>query len=554
MSDKTVIDPEIVIEAYLKAGGNKTEAARSLGIHRETLRKLLGQLKADLPVSGGTTKPLKNNVLELPAKGKIARYILSSAQNNTKVFSPFLKNLEAYCKYLRQWGDCQIMLARYVYDKSAYLASSLQKPGHAAPLDEGIWYDPAVVPYICDRPSEHGTCRWQLATDLFWCAELQISPTATSPLSGLGTYTGTASSIFPHTKIAVEAVASVPGTPTKHVYTTGTVTGRNYIQKKAGLKAQFHHEFGAVLVEVNSDGDWWLRHLSADSKGNFYDVPGGVPTEISNGEITVDGVRVEAINWGDTHVEELPEERKHYYWIGSKKQPAVVDCLRPKAQFHNDLHSFRARNHHEFHSFGKRMEKYVTGMESVQDELSRTSDFLAVAERSFCLSVVVNSNHDRFGERWLDEANYKHDLPNAEFFLEAQLARVRAIKSGEGDKWMFLEWALKRAGCPETVRFLQVDETFTICKKTHPIDVWHGDLGVNGSRGSTASLSKAGSKINKGHDHTYGKRDAVWSAGVCSLDHGYNKGGLTTWSITHIITYLSGKRTGLTERAGKLWA
>ncbi len=546
---RKILPSEIILESYQRNGGNKTATAKELGIDRQTLRNCLSLYGAsDKPVVGGAVKQLKNNVLPLPEPGQVRRYLLSCAQNNTRVVSSFLKNLEAY----RDWlGDCQIMVSRFTYNKNQYLNAKDQKPGTISSYDaDECWYDPAILPYICDDVEKHGTRRWQLAPDLFWCSEMNILPTATKPLSDLKTYTGSASSIFPHAKIAMEAVPSMPGTQTKHIYTTGCLTARNYIQKKAGVKAEFHHQFGALLVEVNSDGDWWVRQLNADKKGDFFDCPGGKVVKVTGGQVT-EGHRLEAINWGDVHVEELPESRKQSYW-GDK---GIIDQLLPKYQFFHDTLSFRSRSHHEMKSFSKMLEKHVNGQESVEQELMRTVAFLSDSHRENVSTIVIRSNHDTHGEKWLDTADYRSDMVNVQVFLEAQLDRVKAIKAGKASDWMFFEWASKRYGGPSTVRFLKTDESFVICQKSgHPIECsLHGDIGPNGSRGTTSSLSTIGCKINKGHSHAAEIRDGVYSAGACSLDHGYNFGP-TSWSISHILTYPNGKRTIVTERSDRLWA
>lgn len=546
MSQRKIIPPEILLECYRRNEGNKRATARELGVDKDTLRKCLVLYGADTkPVVGGTIRALKHNVLPLPPKGKVYRYLLSSAQNNTRVFAPFLKNLEAYAEWL---GDCRIMVARFTYNKNAFNNPASSKPGKQTKDSDQPWFDPAISEYVCDDPDLHGTRRWQLAPDLWWCSEMQVEATASRPLSDLATYTGEASSIFPHTRIAVEPVATLPGSPTKHLYTTGTVTASNYIQRKAGLKAAFHHEYAALVVEIDADANWWVRHLSADSKGSFYDCPSGHVVKVASGEV-LEGQRAEAINWGDTHVEFIPEWRKQYYWGPG----GVKDQLKPKYEFHNDLHGFTARSHHTQNNFIARLKLFLEGKDRVDKELDNTAEFLNYANRDFCTAVVVRANHDVHPEKWLNEANYRNDLPNCLYFLRAQTAWVEATIAGE--KWMFLEWALKRLGCPEDVRFLKEGESFKICKTSHPIECGvHGHRGANGSRGSDAGLSRMGSKINKGHSHSYVKRDGLWSAGTCAEDQDYNEGQPGTWSVTHLVTYVSGKRTGLTERAGKLWA
>jgi hypothetical protein len=252
-------------------------------------------------------------------------------------------------------------------------------------------------------------------------------------------------------------------------------------------------------------------------------------------------------------VTDLPYERLSRYWGQTSK--SVIDLLNPRYQFFHDTLSFRSRTHHEMKSFSKMLEKHVNGLESVEEELKRTIHFLSVSERKDTLSVVVRSNHDAHGEVWLDSADYRGDLPNVEVFLEAQLDRVRAIKRGEASDWMFLEWAARKYGAPETVRFLKVDESFVICQKSgHPIECsLHGDIGPNGSRGSTMNLSTLGCKSNKGHDHSATLLEGVASSGTCSEKQGYNH-GVTTWSVSHIGTYVNGKRQIYTERAKQLWA
>ena len=86
-------------------------------------------------------------------------------------------------------------------------------------------------------------------------------PTASNPLSGFETYSGRNSSIFPHAKLAMHSIASLQGSGAKLIYTTGTITQRNYIQKKAGILAEFHHCYGALLVEVDHEGVWKVRQI-----------------------------------------------------------------------------------------------------------------------------------------------------------------------------------------------------------------------------------------------------------------------------------------------------
>ena len=118
--------------------------------------------------------------------------------------------------------------------------------------------------------------------------------------------------MLPHVKVAMESVPSGKFEATKFNYTTGTVTQRNYIQRKEGLKAEFHHCYGALLVEVDSDGDWFVRQLNADSEGTLHDLR----LRVKDGVVTSGNV-AEAIFWGDIHVARLTDMVQYLAWDNS---------------------------------------------------------------------------------------------------------------------------------------------------------------------------------------------------------------------------------------------
>ena len=79
----------------------------------------------------------------------------------------------------------------------------------------------------------------------------------------------------------------------------------------------------------------------------------------------------------------------------------------------------------------------------------------------------------------------------------------------------------------------------------------HGPIGPNGSRGNARALSKVGRKANIGHSHQAEIHDGLYVAGVTGkLDMGYNVGP-SSWSQSHIITYLTGKRSIITFSGNK---
>lgn len=545
---------EEIYVALAENGDNKTAAARQLGIHRQTLRELMVRLgMSTKPTTGGDVASRPLNKMLLPEQGKIKVYILTSAQNNTKVHKRFLDNLVIYRDY-RMKDDrvesAALMISRFTYNKTAFNNDWMVKPGTEPVGDDHgkVFYDPAISEYVCDDPALHGSCRYELAPDLWWCAEANILPTAVNPLSGRDSYAGTASAIFPHAKIALKSCDRMFEESPRIVLTTGACTQLNYIQRNAGQKAEFHHTYGAVVVEVNSDGHWWVRHINADRYGSFYDCPGGTVVYLSKNSDLTEGHATEAINWGDVHASEIDPIVEEVNWgVGG-----ALDTLRPKHQLLHDFLSFRSQSHHERTKFGKRYLKWLRGKDIVEDEIVTTYNLLQKVHRPWCKTVVVNSNHDRHPDRWLDEADYKADLPNAKFFLRMQLARVIAMETG--DHWDFFKTCMQYLGDTKT-RFLKKGESYKIGPAHHLVECGlHGDAGPNGARGSTRNLARMGNRINKGHDHAATILDGACSAGACQLNLDYNEGDPTNWSISHILTYNNGKRTILTQRAGRLWA
>jgi len=443
--------------------------------------------------------------------------------------------------------DARLMVSRFVYDKRSQSADLDKSVATKQSLKQAadIYWDRAIEPYLADENVE-------VAPGLVWCGKMNISPTAVRPLSGLDAYTGRKSSIIPHVKLAMQSVPSGKHEATKFIYTTGTVTQRNYIQRKEGLKAEFHHCYGALLVEVDGDGDWFVRQLNADSEGTLYDldlrVKGGVVTR---------GHRVEAISWGDIHAIRLNETVKKLAWghAPGQRDHCMEWVLKPKQQFLHDLLDFRARNHHEIKNPHKMFKRYVEGEDSVEAELKRTFSFLkkVTAEASGNV-LVVDSNHDNALERWVNYTSHKTDHVNALIYLDLERAKYGALAARD-DWFHLLEWAefhvMQEAS---GARFLREDESFIICPDANGgIECgMHGHLGPNGRRcpGAT-SFARMGRKAVIGHTHQAGITDGVYVAGLSGeLDMEYNTGP-SSWSHSHVVVYPNGKRTIITMWNGK---
>lgn len=503
----------------------------------------------------GQRKAKQTPKRKLPPRGKVKRYLCTSAQNNTYLHNELYANLLAFAEYT----GAELLVSRFAYQRSGLnrggdkaewaptyedqrmslsTEDTRKNPETLYGSDRYVW-DEAVYNHVSDE-------RLELAPGLVWCGEWQRSPTTVNPLSGFQVYTGQKSGIFPHVKLCMESVPTSKHEPAKFNYTTGTITMRNYIQKGAGLKAEFHHCYGALLVEVDSDGDWFCRQLSADSDGTFYDLD----VRVQDGKVTP-GHHVEGLTLGDIH-EDKKDPTVH------QLQADMHEALKPKFTFYNDLLNFGRRNHHERKDPFKSFERFVENNEDVRGEVEKAMDYLGhQADRwPDTRHVVVDSNHDRALERWLRENDWRFDPINMMFYMEAAHAKLDAIAREDTEFHMLRHWWEEHDGSYEihcNVQFLDEDESFVICDDPHGgiENGMHGHLGANGSRGNIRTFAKMGRRANVGHSHTAGIVEGIWQAGTSSLlDLGYNR-GMSGWSHSHILTYANGKRCMVTMRNGK---
>ena len=503
---------------FCKALDNDSEApAYMLQIIKEIESMGEDAFKASLEKQ---EKPLTagNMVTPEPKKSKGEIFVITSAQNNTEVHANFFKALKTYCKH----NNAALIIAPYAYNKNGFQNSQVK--------DEGLYYAPELCNYMSDT-------HVKLSPALEFFGNINILPTAKNPLTGFEGLTNN-DFILPHAKISLESYCTAKNKKAKIGYTTGTVTLKNYVQKKAGQTAERAHCYGALVVEVTSEGLHFVRQLQTDETGIFQDFlnvyyPSG---KVKKGKIA-------AINWGDIHA-----EKSDYDVIDSCVN--MLNTLKPKNQIFHDLFDFTARNHHNRKSGHFLAKQFYAGADSVLRDLNETNYILSRFNNG-SNRYIVESNHDLALQAWLDANDYdfKTDPINAKTYLQLQLYMYECF--AEGIEPMLLEHALTDfiAEKLENCTFLKTDESLIIAGIEMGV---HGHVGDSGSRGSPQQLQKRGEKLNTGHTHSCSIKNNVYTAGVTgSLDMGYNKGG-SSWSHSHILTYPNGFRTIVTM-AGQEW-
>jgi hypothetical protein len=452
------------------------------------------------------------------------RYVITCAQNATGLFRPFFRSLLKYCEENR----ALLVVVPFRYQNPTSVWTNEQ--------ENNDWWNEEILPYLYQG-------EFWLNEKICVRADVPITPTKVSPLAGFDTLTGGASAIFGHPKLELKSIATPQNKLPKIIQTTGAVTKRNYIPSVAGKKGEFHHTYGATVVEI--DGDvFHTRQINAVGDGSFYEIAGGKVSRYTGNRITTQK-GVEALVMGDTHVDYIDPD----VYTATFGKSGIIDALKPKTLVWHDVLDFYSRSHH--HSCLTNIAKGKEGKDDVGAEIKRAVNFIIENTPKGTKSVVVPSNHDEHLGRWIKEADWKRDPVNAEVYLETALHMVRSAKmEANGASWSdpFHYWFNKLAP-KHNVTLLSRDNTFTI--KDIELSM-HGDKGPNGSRGTLVGLSKIGVKSIIGHSHTPGIREGAYQTGTSSyLRLEYNSGP-SSWMHSHCIVYPNGKRC-LINIIGDTW-
>ncbi len=484
------------------------------------------------PVAGGRVKAPD----EFRKRATGTRFVLTSAQNNTKVHTGFWRALLRFCEA----KGAELMVSRFAYNKEGWGNQQLTKNSKENAQGGSLWYAPEITPYIQDE-------QIKLADHIVFCAELDILPTAKDPLSGLENYTGINSAVIPHAKMHMRSYAGLlSGQPQRFAYTTGTCTLRNYIERRAGQIASYHHVYGALYVEIDAEGDWFARQINASDDGSFWDLNEFYHPHDKSWEVYYHD-KGKVINLGDIHAEKMDP-------VAFKGAMDFLRSIRPSHVAVHDLLDFEARNHHNKKDPFFLADQHFNGMNTVEANLKHAVVLLDEVGRNAegAKLLLVRSNHDMAFMRWLKEHDGS-DPANARFYHEMMSMMYSAIEQGDPQYDIYVHALVRTAlrnqvGTDQWVH-IKEDDSYVV----HDIEFGlHGHLGPNGARGSPRGYRQLGRKINSGHTHSAGIIDGIWTAGVlASLRMGYNKGP-SSWSHSHILTHENGKRQMITQR-GEKW-
>lgn len=466
-----------------------------------------------------TTLHTTETTVDKRALRKSRRFVITSAQNDTPLFLPFLHALENYAK--EHQAELIVIPTRYRNPDAFHEGAA-----------EGMDWPEEVKPYLLDEDAVIGP-------GLKVMGDAKINATASDPLSQMDAIAGQHSAIYGHAQVQLRLIATPRNELPRQLMTTGSVSLKNYSRSKAGKRAHFHHTHGAVVVEFRA-GQFWFRQLLGDHTGSFYDL---------DSLYTAKGVRrgghkAAALVLGDEHVKFIDKGVKR----ATFGKGGIVDTLKPGVLVRHDMHDhFSASHHHEADTL-LRVAKATRADDSVRAEMEELRDYIAETTPAGTLSLIVESNHHDHVRQWLNRFDANRDPGNACFAWKLLGAIAERIEKGENPNPFrtYLETNLPKKARAR-VGFLNPNEPHEICG----IDVsQHGDRGANGARGSINAYAKLNRKMVVGHSHTPGIRQGAWQVGVSAPDMEYAV-GLSTWMCTHCVIYPNGKRALLTVINGK---
>lgn len=466
-----------------------------------------------------TTNPLKPQAKRFEREQKLyfdqplkkRKIIVTCAQNATPVEANFWASLLA----LKGDIDAQMMVVpiRYKNPTSTWPASQ----------ENAQWWDPAFRDYLVNR-------RVELCPGLVLLADIHVRPTAELPLSGFEGITHAESGILAHPKLQLQCIPTVAGQLPKIMTTTGAATKANYTDSKEGKKGEFHHVFGAAVIEIDGD-DFHIHHINANSDGAFVFFH---KAYYPDGSICAAGP-AQGLIFGDAH----PLFSDPLVVEGTWGRGGLVDVLNPEVEvFHDVMDSYSVNPHHEGNPFIA-LAKMQSGKNDAKWETDFTIDWMKekVGHRQ---AIVVPSNHDNMLARWVRKADWKQDPTNMIFYLKTALYMAENTYMSERGVMTpdpFVYW-LKQRQFPN-IRGLEPGEKFSIADIK--LDL-HGHEGPDGTRGSIKNLSKIGSKTIIGHSHKPGIFNGCWQTGTktyLSLEY---TGPVSSWHNADISIDAFGKR------------
>jgi hypothetical protein len=374
-----------------------------------------------------------------------------------------------------------------------------------------------------------------------------INPKVANPVIGLGPLANKYKSmIIPSTKQVLETRPSAKHELPYILASTGTVSNSIYcehvLETKQEAIAEADHAYGAVLVEIDEEGLFHIRHLTCKDKKTFVDKGIRYPSQTA--------VKVKAIIPGDWHSGYTDITAASVLFDVAEETEAEAVVL-------HDLGDGHSTNPHQKHQNIALGHLARLGKLDVAMEIAGITHDLHEWEKRVDQVYVVRSNHDEFIDRELDNGKYtSHPLSSQDLAVVAGAVVETSWKTNDIPYALPIaieKLAYEKLKMPRLQRttFLERDVSFSIAN----VDVsHHGDKIINGRPTSIHNVSMSIPVSIVGHTHAPALFRNTYRVGTSSLlDLSYNK-GLCSWLHTFALLYEDGSVQLINIINGKPWA
>jgi len=435
-------------------------------------------------------------------------YLITSAQSNTPIHNKMLDSMEVYAKYHN--AEIIITPLKYTVDLS---------------FNKGHTWAKRTLQYL--NANRHDLC-----DTLSYCGDVKILPTAKWPLSSLSSLSGLNSAIYGSPKLHQVSESVLQGDSEKILATTGSLTKSNYTDTKSGKHGEHYHQYGFVIVEIQTDKIFHLRQVEVNKDGSFDDLF----YHVENGQVTINK-SVEGFVLGDVHFATVDE-------VSLDTTFDLMNKLKPKHVVLHDVFDGQSINPHNMDDPFIQAKLEFEGKNDLDSEIE---DMLSKLERFTIFEnvVVVRSNHDLFLERFLKRDWRKlPTMKNSLTYMELSAMVLKAYKKGGSFKGVIPTIIKNRF---PKFHALGYDEPYYI---KHFAVFNHGHKGSNGSKGGGA---KNWSKFTSGvdghrergvitaHTHSPSRFGNSICVGHLLLPQEYTEGSPSSWIKSLGLVHKSGK-------------
>lgn len=394
------------------------------------------------------------------------------------------------------------------------------------PVSNGKPFDKSSFP---DEIQEYMLFDNASFNDVVLMGAIKLNANLESPLHGIAPFSKGKNIVLGHPQVQLRTLPRKSEKYPAIITTTGTVSLQKYGDNKTALKANFNHSFSALFIDKKRTG--MIRHLNYDGVG-FYDL------DSYYFDYKVKKVdRIEAIVTGDEHVMFYDNSVLE----ATYGKNGIVNKLNPKYIIRHDVLDCYSISHHHKNNTFTRYAKHIGNINSIEDELKKTLEFITNTTPKDAKSVIISSNHNNHLLRWLNEVDIKNDMVNIKIYHQLMFLMLSSVKLENGIPSYadpFTLWASDKCD-PKKVEFLSSSDTLQI--KDIDVNI-HGDLGTNGTRGSIVQYRDLPSKSIIGHSHAPGIEKGAYQVGTSTkLRLDYNS-GLSNWHHCHCLIYPNGKR------------